>query len=77
MNIRDLTWKILRNQLLQENGQYFVNDEEMDLFYTQHVDYPVIKEKIHNLVTKLNSLSPEELGKFKDLDFQKEIWELI
>lgn len=61
----------------QEKFQYF--EDMMNDIFSNDPELPIIKEKIENLITILNSKIPnnDELESFLDLDFETEIWKMI
>lgn len=49
------------------SGKYDINDP----------DYPILKEKMENLIKKLDNMSPSEKKKFIKLDIETQIWSMI
>lgn len=61
----------------QKKYQYF--EDMMNNIFSDDPELPIIKEKIDNLMSLLNSKTQnnDELEAFLDLDFETEIWNLI
>jgi hypothetical protein len=61
----------------QKKYQYF--EDMMNNIFSDDPELPIIKEKIDNLMSLLNSKTQnnDELEAFLDLDFETEIWKMI
>ena len=64
-------------RITKKKYQYF--EDMMNNIFSDDPELPIIKEKIDNLMSLLNSKTQnnDELEAFLDLDFETEIWKMI
>jgi len=78
MDIKDKTYQILKDELLDKDGKFYVDEKLMDYLYEDmNEDYPIIKDKILKFVDKMNQMNEDELKKLMDADFQDEIFDKL
>lgn len=61
----------------KKDKSYVYNYRYMCDEFENDEDFELIREKMTNLVNKLNELRGGDLKKFMLMDFEKEIWEKI
>lgn len=65
--------------IMEGDTEFSYFNELMEYIFVNDPDFPVIKEKMDNLVSLCyeKNKDPEEFRKFLDLDFEDEIWYMI
>jgi hypothetical protein len=54
-------------------------EEMMNVRFSKDPDFPIIKEKMDNLVALFyeKNKNPEEFEKFLEMDLEEEVWDMI
>lgn len=81
LNIKEKVVRIASTIEQNDNNNGFNYFEEMmNYYYSNDPDFPIIKQKMDNLIKLLEEINlkgEEELEKFQDLDFEDVIWKMI
>lgn len=77
INIKEKFVNCLNSLVVFTDERNSILSDDAFILYENDADLPILKEKMNNLINKLNSMSFNEKISFIELDIEEVIWNLI